>query len=57
MLKKIGSIESEFSKKKMDKFGRDMSRYGKIASSSNKYGEVEDTFFKKFKDKLLPQLL
>lgn len=51
MMKKLGSIESELSKKKMDQFGKNMKKYGKLAKSTknNNAALIDDMFYRNYK--------
>lgn len=51
MMKKLGSIESDLSKKKMDQFGKNMKKYGKLAKSTknNNAALIDDMFYRNYK--------
>jgi hypothetical protein len=56
MLRRMGQIESDLSKRKMRDFSREMGRYGKIARQSSKNIEVIDQlFYRQFKRQMLQE--
>lgn len=53
-MRKLGSIESDLSKKKMDQFSNDMKKYSKLGRSSLKHAAIiDDMFYRNFKIELV----
>lgn len=53
-MKKLDSIESDLSKKKMDQFSNDMKKYSKLGRSSYKHATIiDDMFYRNFKIELV----
>lgn len=54
MVKKLGKVESELSKKKMDSFSASMKKYGKLGKSSRKNAAfIDDMLYRNYKIEML----
>jgi hypothetical protein len=54
MMKKIANVKSELSKKKMDEFNNQMTRYSRIKwSSRQNIGVIDNLFYKNYRVEMM----